>query len=48
MTSSRVSRAPAWAPPAALLLMMAAVWLAGLAWARPLTLPDEGRYARVS
>ena len=29
-------------------LLAAAVWLAFLAWVRPLTLPDEGRYAGVA
>lgn len=33
--------------PAALLLL-ALVWLAGMAWLRPLALPDEGRYVGVA
>lgn len=37
-----------WAPPAGRLLLAAGFWLAWLAWLRPLTLPDEGRYAGVA
>ncbi len=42
---SRVARhrIPAW-----LILAAVALWLMGLAWSRPLTLPDEGRYAGVA
>lgn len=36
-------RIPAW-----LVLAAVALWLMGLAWSRPLTLPDEGRYAGVA
>lgn len=31
-----------------LVLTGVALWLMGLAWSRPLTLPDEGRYAGVA
>jgi 4-amino-4-deoxy-L-arabinose transferase-like glycosyltransferase len=31
-----------------ILLSVVAIWLAGLAWLRPFTLPDEGRYAGVA
>ncbi|OXC88142.1 dolichyl-phosphate-mannose--protein mannosyltransferase [Achromobacter sp. KAs 3-5] len=37
-----------WTPPAGWLLLAAGIWLAWLAWMRPLTLPDEGRYAGVA
>jgi len=38
----------AWPPRGWLVLLAGAVWLGWLAWARPLTLPDEGRYAGVA
>ena len=34
--------------PGWLVLLCLALWLAALAWARWLTLPDEGRYAGVA
>ena len=37
-----------WIPPAGGLLLAIGFWLAFLAWVRPLTLPDEGRYAGVA
>ncbi|MFD4840286.1 ArnT family glycosyltransferase [Achromobacter sp. NPDC058515] len=37
-----------WTPPAAWFLLAVGAWLACLAWIRPLTLPDEGRYAGVA
>ena len=37
-----------WTPPAGRFLLAVGVWLAWLAWMRPLTLPDEGRYAGVA
>lgn len=37
-----------WIPPAGWFLLAVGVWLAFLAWVRPLTLPDEGRYAGVA
>jgi len=37
-----------WTPPAGRFLLVVGVWLALLAWVRPLTLPDEGRYAGVA
>ena len=36
-----------WPEPAAMLLLTA-LWLAATAWARPLNLPDEGRYVGVA
>lgn len=36
------------APPATWLLAALGAWLACLSWMRPLTLPDEGRYAGVA
>lgn len=47
----RASTPPArsiWTPPAGRFLLAVGVWLAWLAWVRPLTLPDEGRYAGVA
>ena len=35
-------------PPAGGFLLLIGLWLACLAWMRPLTLPDEGRYAGVA
>lgn len=35
-------------PPAGRFLLAIGIWLAWLAWIRPLTLPDEGRYAGVA
>ncbi len=43
MSDAARHRIPAW-----LVLAAIALWLAGLAWSRPLTLPDEGRYAGVA
>ena len=40
--------ASSWTPAAGWLLLAAGCWLGWLAWARPLTLPDEGRYAGVA
>ncbi len=37
-----------WTPPAGRFLIAIGAWLAFLAWIRPLTLPDEGRYAGVA
>lgn len=37
-----------WIPPAGWFLLAIGFWLAFLAWVRPLTLPDEGRYAGVA
>lgn len=37
-----------WTPPAGRFLLAIGAWLAFLAWIRPLTLPDEGRYAGVA
>lgn len=37
-----------WSPPAGRFLLAIGAWLAFLAWIRPLTLPDEGRYAGVA
>ncbi len=37
-----------WTPPAGRFLLAIGAWLAFLAWVRPLTLPDEGRYAGVA
>ncbi|EHK65631.1 ArnT family glycosyltransferase [Achromobacter arsenitoxydans] len=37
-----------WTPPAGRFLLAVGIWLAWLAWIRPLTLPDEGRYAGVA
>jgi len=37
-----------WRGSSVPVLLAAAVWLAFLAWLRPLTLPDEGRYAGVA
>ena len=37
-----------WIPPAGRFLLAIGFWLAFLAWVRPLTLPDEGRYAGVA
>lgn len=37
-----------WTPPAGRFLLAVGIWLAWLAWVRPLTLPDEGRYAGVA
>jgi len=37
-----------WNPRAGRLLLAVGLWLALLAWIRPLTLPDEGRYAGVA
>ncbi|AVJ30847.1 ArnT family glycosyltransferase [Achromobacter spanius] len=37
-----------WTPPAGRFLLSVGIWLAWLAWIRPLTLPDEGRYAGVA
>ncbi len=37
-----------WTPPAGRFLLAIGIWLAWLAWLRPLTLPDEGRYAGVA
>lgn len=37
-----------WTPPAGRFLLAIGFWLAFLAWVRPLTLPDEGRYAGVA
>lgn len=50
MSAVALSGAPSDAPrlPAWVVLAGIAVWLACLAWARPLTLPDEGRYAGVA
>ncbi|MCD0502191.1 ArnT family glycosyltransferase [Bordetella petrii] len=39
---------PAWVPRAGWWLLALGAWLACLAWARVLTLPDEGRYAGVA
>jgi len=50
MPVRRVAAHPrgAWMASPAALLALAAAWLAALAWVRPLTLPDEGRYAGVA
>lgn len=37
-----------WTPPAGWFLLAIGAWLAALIWYRPLTLPDEGRYAGVA
>jgi 4-amino-4-deoxy-L-arabinose transferase-like glycosyltransferase len=37
-----------WTPLAGRFLLAVGAWLAWLAWLRPLTLPDEGRYAGVA
>ena len=42
-----VARRFEWRPAAAVALL-ALVWLAALAWPRPLMLPDEGRYVGVA
>lgn len=39
---------PEWSPPAGWFLLAIGFWLIFLAWVRPLTLPDEGRYAGVA
>lgn len=43
----RLPARPAWAPVVAASLL-SLVWLAALAWPRPLMLPDEGRYVGVA
>ena len=48
MSAYRLKPLRAGVPPAGLLLLAAGVWLGWLAWMRPLTLPDEGRYAGVA
>ncbi|CAM3752134.1 ArnT family glycosyltransferase [Bordetella tumulicola] len=48
MNARRDTGAPLWVPPAGWLLLAIGTWLAFLAWARALTLPDEGRYAGVA
>lgn len=49
MAGGNVSAATSdWLPPAGRFLLVIGIWLALLAWIRPLALPDEGRYAGVA
>jgi len=48
MSAPAKQGASVWTPSAGWLLLAAGIWLGWLAWARPLTLPDEGRYAGVA
>ncbi|MGB3436064.1 ArnT family glycosyltransferase [Achromobacter sp.] len=48
MSATTFWRRSDWTPPAGRFLLAIGVWLAFLAWLRPLTLPDEGRYAGVA
>jgi 4-amino-4-deoxy-L-arabinose transferase-like glycosyltransferase len=48
MSATTFWRRSDWTPPAGRFLLAIGAWLAFLAWIRPLTLPDEGRYAGVA
>ncbi|WKK17091.1 glycosyltransferase family 39 protein [Achromobacter insolitus] len=48
MFATTFGRRSDWTPPAGRFLLAIGAWLTFLAWIRPLTLPDEGRYAGVA